>query len=66
LEGNCRDEGEGEIVLQGEAEGVQLVGNTILRRDENPGILVKPEMPPFICRHNVMEPEGEGAVVDRR
>ncbi len=66
LVGNCRDGGEGEVVLQGEAEGVQVVGNTIRRCGGTPGLLIKAEMPPFVWRDNVIEPEGEGAVVDRR
>ncbi len=66
LEDNCRGDGEGEIVLQGEAEDVQVVGNTIRRRAETPGLLIKAEMPPFVWEDNVVEPGGEGAVVDRR
>lgn len=66
LEYNCRDGGEGEIVLQGEAEGVEVVSNRIRRRGKKPGMLIKTEMPPLIRRDNVIEPGGEGAVVDRR
>ena len=66
IEENCTDEGEGEIVLQGETEGIRVVGNTIRRRPGTPGILIMPEMLSFEEGDNTIEPGGEHAVVDRR
>lgn len=65
LEDNARKGGEAEIVLQGKADGVKVIGNTI-RRGSHTGILVMPEMPAFECSGNRIDPPGDGAVVDRR
>jgi len=66
LEGNCRKDGEAEIVLQGETDGVRVVGNRIHRRKDKPGILVKEKMPYFEQRNNTITPSGAGAYVDLR
>jgi len=66
LDGNCRKDGEAEIVLQGETDGVRVVGNRIRRRKDKPGILVKENMPHFEQRNNTILPAGKGAYVDLR
>jgi hypothetical protein len=66
IEANCADEGEAEIVLQGETRGISLIRNTILHREGKPGILIKPEMLPFEASGNTIEPGGESAIVDQR
>jgi hypothetical protein len=66
IENNCTRDGEAEIVLQGETDGVVLTGNTIVRRADRPGILVKPEMPAFEASGNSIEPGGADAVLDMR
>ncbi len=65
LEHNAAQEDLAEIVLQGQTEGIRLIGNRIRRRPDRPGILVMPEMLPFEQRDNTIEPAGEGAVVKR-
>ena len=66
LEGNCRKDGEAEIVLQGETKGIKIIGNRIHRRKDKPGILIKERMPYFEQRNNVITPAGHGAYIDLR
>jgi len=66
LEGNCRENGEAEIVLQGGTEGIALRRNTIRWKEGKPGILVKPDMPDFESTGNTLEPAGPDAIVDER
>lgn len=66
LEENAAASGEAEIVLQSPAGGVRVAGNRIRRRADKPGILVRPEMPAFESRDNVIEPAGPDAVRDMR
>ena len=66
LEHNAQVDGEAEIVLQGETEGVRVIGNRIRRAPGKPGILIKPEMPPFVADGNVVEPPGPDAIVNQR
>lgn len=66
IERNAARDGEAEVVLQGEASGVVFAGNRVHRREGRPGLLVKPEMPAFEMRDNVIEPPGPEAVVDQR
>jgi len=66
LESNCRtDTGPAEILLQGGARDVRLIGNRIVRRPGIPGILVAPGMPPFEDENNTIEPPGPDAVVQQ-
>ncbi len=66
IECNAARDGEAEVVLQGAASGVALIGNRIRRREGRPGLLVKPEMPVFDMRDNTFEPPGSEAVIDQR
>lgn len=69
IENNCQKDGEAEIVLQGAAEEIQVIGNKIYRRDDRPGILVKSDMGDFTEDDNTITPYGSNAIVrmsDRR
>ncbi|MBI3986032.1 MAG: right-handed parallel beta-helix repeat-containing protein [Lentisphaerae bacterium] len=68
LENNCVKNGkdDAEIVLNGAPDGVQLLGNTIRRTAGRPGILIRPDMPPFLMKDNRIEPDGADAVLDLR
>lgn len=68
LEGNCtRNQAEdAELLLQGQPTGVQIVGNTIRRRDTATGILIRAEMPACVMRDNRIEPAGPLAIRDLR
>jgi len=66
LEGNCRKDGEAEIVLQGETDSIRVFDNRIHRRNGKPGILVKANMRPFEQHGNVIQPHGRDALVDLR
>lgn len=57
---------DAEIVLQGEPEGVQLIGNTILRAAGTPALLIRTDMPAFVLRDNRIEPDGPDAIQDKR
>lgn len=63
LERNCAHDGPAEIILQGGARGTRLAGNRIVRRPGIPGILVVPDMPPFVDDGNTIEPAGPDAMV---
>jgi len=68
IEHNCRgsSEGEAEIMLQGETDGVRVIGNTIRRNTGVPALLVRKEMRSFEWQDNRIEPSGADAVRDLR
>ena len=66
LDGNCRKDGEAEIVLQGETDDIRVTGNRIHRRAGKPGILVKANMRVFEQQGNDIRPLGQDALVDLR
>ena len=66
LDCNCRKDGEAEIVLQGETDGIRVLGNRIRRRKGKPGILVKENMHYFEQRNNIISPAGNDAYIDLR
>lgn len=55
-----------EIILQGNTEGIHLLGNHIRRRTDRPGLLVMADMPDFEMRDNRIEPDGPDAIIDHR
>ncbi len=66
--GNCQKmgEAEAEIVLQGETEGIRLIGNRIRRKAGHLAILVKKDVIGFESRGNGVTPAGGVAVRDER
>lgn len=67
LDRNCRNDetGEAEILLQGETEGLRVIGNTLRCRPGKPGILIRKDTPPCEIRDNRFTPP-EKAVLDQR
>jgi hypothetical protein len=67
LDRNCRNPstGEAEILLQGETEGLRVIGNTLRCRPGKPGILIRKDTPPCEVRDNRITPS-EKAVLDQR
>lgn len=63
LEHNCASGGPAEIIVQGQVDGIRLIGNRIRRRAGVPGILVAPGTPPFVSVDNLIDPAGPDAVV---
>jgi nitrous oxidase accessory protein NosD len=66
LERNCRGkvEADAEIVLQGETEGIRVIGNTIRRKPEKAAILIRKEVRSCEIRGNRIQPSGKDAVQD--
>ena len=68
LDRNCagKKDADAEIVLQGETEGLRVIGNTIRGRPGKPGLLIRPGTPPVDLRDNHVIPSGKNAIVERR
>jgi hypothetical protein len=68
LDRNCagNNEAEAEILLQGETEKLQIIGNTIRRRPGKPGIRVRSQVLSCELKDNQVEPAGPDAIVDER
>ncbi len=68
LERNCagKKEADAEIILQGETEGLRIIGNTLRCRTGKAGILIRPGTPPCEIKDNRISPAGKNALIDQR
>ena len=66
LDRNCRGkrEADAEIVLQGETDGLRVVGNTIRHNPRKPAILIRKEVRSYEVRDNRIAPSGKNAIQD--
>ncbi len=68
LDHNCagKDQADAEIILQGETDGLRVLGNTIRPRPGKSGILIRKGTPPCEIKGNRITPAGKNATLDQR
>ncbi len=61
-----KNEADAEIILQGETNGLRVIGNTIRCRPGKPGILIRKGTPPCVLKDNRILSTARHAVLDQR